>query len=76
MFPFNEYSMIRQRQEDMLRQAERERLLRSVRRSGQLHRDLANKLGIHMVKWGQKLEQFGTFKTLQHSSSLPNNIDL
>ncbi len=76
MFPFDEYSIIRRRQEDLLRQAECERLLRTLQRSEQLHRTLALWLGTHLVKWGQKLEQLGTLKNLHHSSSLPGSIDM
>jgi hypothetical protein len=75
MYPFDTYAMARIRQEELLRQAECARLLRTVRpqlRSNwRLRQQYANWLGTQMVKWGQKLEQFGTGKELQPSSSAP-----
>ena len=63
MFPI-EYVMICRRQEDMLRQAEHERLLRTVEVPRQWNWRLAQKpfnwLGTRMVNWGQKLEHFVT----------------
>ena len=75
MYPFDTYVMARMRQDELLRQAERARLLQTVRsqpRSNwRLHQQYTTWLGTHMVKWGQKLEQFGTGKELQPSPSAP-----
>ena len=75
MYPIDTYAMARIRQEELLRQAECARLLQTVRpqpRSNwRLRQQYANWLGTHMVKWGQRLEQFGTGKELQPSPSAP-----
>src|SRR5947208_7397499 len=75
MYPMETYEMARIRQEELLRQAECARLLREARLQSQsnrrLHQHYANWLGTHMMKWGQKLEQFGTGKGLQPSPSAP-----
>ena len=73
MYPFDTYVMARIRQDELLQQAERARLLQTVRpRSNwRLRQQYANWLGTHMVKWGQKLEQFGTGKELLPSPSAP-----
>jgi len=75
MYPIDTYAMARIRQEELLRQAECARLLRTARLQAKsnwrLRQQYANWLGTHMVKWGQRLEQFGTGKELQPSSSAP-----
>lgn len=68
MFLINEYTLIRQRQEDMLRQAEHERLLQAMKPGVQLHKVLIVWFGTHLVKWGQKLEMFGTLKQMPSSN--------
>ena len=73
MYPFDTYFMARVRQEELLQQAERARFLQAVRSQSnwRLRQQYANWLGTQMVKWGQKLEQFGAGKELQPSSSAP-----
>jgi hemerythrin len=60
------YKMFRRQQEELLRQAEYERLIRAAereqRRNRRLYRNFANWLGTHMVQWGRKLEHFGDFR--------------
>ncbi len=76
MFPFNEYALVRGRQEDMLRQAANERLLRASQDGKGLYRTLVLWLGRHMVEWGKKLECVGEVKSVSASSTLPGSIDV
>ena len=48
------YMMVRRQQEELLRQAEYERLIRAAKR-----KQRQNWLGTHLVHWGRKLERFG-----------------
>ena len=63
MHPMFEYETIRRGHEELLKQAEQERMARSamvrdwVNRG--YHRRFANWLGSHMVNWGRKLKKFG-----------------
>jgi hypothetical protein len=62
MHPIDSYKMGQMRQEELLREAELERLVRAAmhHRSQRFHRRWANWLGVHLVRWGQRLESFGT----------------
>ena len=68
MHPIYANAMAQMHQEELLQQAEWARLLRTAglqpQSSWRLHQQYANWLGSQMVKWGQKLEQFGTRKEL------------
>ncbi len=63
MYPLYSEILSQQRRLEMLKQAKHERLAMAVRGSerfdGPFHRIWAYQLGGTMVKWGQKLEQFG-----------------
>jgi len=63
MHPLYSEVLSQQRRLEMLKQAEQERLMVVVRRPERLdrpfHRSWARQLGGTMVKWGQRLEQFG-----------------
>jgi hypothetical protein len=76
MFPFDEYALVREWQEGMLRQAANERLLRASQDGKGLYRTLVLWLGTHMVEWGKKLERFGEVKPVCPSSTLPDSIDV
>jgi len=80
MHPIDDYAMLQRRHEELRRQAEYERMARAAdfkkRTNQQLPWNFANWLGVHMVKWGQKLEQFGTPKELQPSSTLHQKSNL
>jgi hypothetical protein len=57
--------LFRQEQyKDLLREAERERLIRAagLRRTGnwKLHRKVSDWVGAQMVRWGYKLRSYGT----------------
>ncbi|HLX58064.1 MAG TPA: hypothetical protein VKR83_13670 [Ktedonobacteraceae bacterium] len=73
MLPINDYAMFQRRQEELLKQAEIELLVRTAEdaRPGaaKFPRKCASWLGIHLVRWGQKLEQFGTSEKRQHPAS-------
>ena len=77
MYPFYSELMSQQQRQEMLEQAEHERLALAVRRleraDGQLHRLWAYQLGSTMVKWGHKLEQFGTSHSVACSAAPQNH---
>jgi len=75
MHPIDHYATIRRGQEELLRRADYERMVRKAirnnRRTNQkTYQRFVNWLGCHMVNWGQKLEQFGTSRKLQPTASL------
>jgi hypothetical protein len=65
MHPLNSYTMAQAHVEELLREAEQMRLAREAMLEPNDHRRFyrkwANWLGIRMVRWGEKLEDFGTF---------------
>jgi len=73
MHPIDHYATIRRGQEELLRRAEYERMVRKANRkrgtNQKIYQQLANWLGNHMVNWGQKLELFGTSRKLQPTAS-------
>jgi hypothetical protein len=64
MFPGDIHFLVRKQQyEEALQQVARERMVRASQRplhNGKLHLKAARWIGIHMVKWGSKLEQSST----------------
>ena len=64
MHPWNNYRMAQERLEELLREGEQMRLVRAAmlqQSDGRrFYRRWANWLGIHMVRWGERLEDFGT----------------
>jgi hypothetical protein len=54
--PTDHYDTLRRGREELLRQAEQERMARAA-----LLKRKTNWLGIHLVRWGKKLERFGAF---------------
>jgi hypothetical protein len=64
MHSIDHYDTLRRGREELLRQAEQERMARAAllkRKTNWIVRKVANWLGIHLVRWGKKLERFGTF---------------
>ncbi len=63
MHPWNNHRMVQEHMEELLREGEQMRLLRTVALQQHDHRRFyrrwANWLGTHMVSWGQRLEDFG-----------------
>ncbi len=74
MYPMNDYAALQRRQADLMKKADIERLLREARddRPGtlRLSRRGASWLGIHLVRWGQKLEHFGSSDNRQCTASI------
>jgi hypothetical protein len=74
MFPITDYAVFQRRQAELLKQAEIERLLRQAESDRPealpIPRRGASWPGIHLVKWGRKLEQFGTPDNRQCATSV------
>ena len=73
MHPIDHYATLRRGQEELLRQAEHERMARKANlrklTKSRYDRAFVNWLGTRMVRWGQRLEQFGAHRRLQSSPS-------
>ena len=69
MHPIDHYDTLRRGREELLRQAEQERLARAAllkrKMNWTFHRKVASWLGIHLVRWGKKLEKFRIFAERQ-----------
>ena len=75
MHPIYDYETIRRGHEELLRRAEYERMARKAiieQRMKSKIQKAASWLGMHLVSWGEKLEQFGTFSKVRHSHTTPN----
>lgn len=63
MHSINNYETLRRGREELLRQAERERMARAAtrkqRRQRKFSREFANWLGAHLVSWRHRPEQLG-----------------
>lgn len=72
MHPWNSYRMAQEHMEELLHEGEQMRLVRIVmlhqNESRPFYRTWANWLGTQMVRWGQRLEDFGA---LQEACSCP-----
>ena len=66
MHPWNNYRMAQEHMEELLREGEQMRVVRVAmlhQNDGRrFYRTWANWLGIHMVRWGQRLEDFGALE--------------
>ncbi len=73
MYPIDHYATLLRGREELLRQAEQERMAREAkfknRTKWTFHRKTANWLRMHLVSWGKKLEQFVTLGKRQHTTS-------
>jgi len=73
MYPIDHYATLLRGREELLRQAEQERMARAAkfknRTKWTFHRKTANWLRMHLVSWGKKLEQFVTLGKRQHTTS-------
>ena len=60
----NDFLIRGEHYKDLLREAERERLIRAAGLGqpgdGGLHRQVAGRIGAQMVRWGRKLQSYGT----------------
>lgn len=72
MHPIDHYETLRRGREELLRRAEYERMARKAAvkqaRNWTLYRKAVNWLGTHLVRRGEKYEQFGPLKEVRHSS--------
>lgn len=67
MDPIGNYKMVQMYQEERRRQAEKERMVHAMKISqghqqGRLFHSFVLWLGTHLMRWGQKLTQFGSLK--------------
>lgn len=73
MHPIDHYDSLRRGREELLKRAEYERMARKAKVDRILNRNIHHAstwLGIRLVSWGKKLEQFGTIaKTRQSYTS-------
>ncbi|MBE7470697.1 MAG: hypothetical protein DPW09_18005 [Anaerolineae bacterium] len=64
-----DYLVQKEKYQDLIRAAEQDRLLQVVKQQntshGGLHRNLAAWIGLQLVKWGSKLQQYGSVSTTQ-----------
>ncbi len=71
-----EYLVQKEKFQDLIRAAEQDRLLQVAQaaNNASLHRNLAAWMGIQMVKWGAKLQQYGSPAptSAAHTEYLPN----
>jgi hypothetical protein len=68
MYPIEHYETLRRGREELLKKAEYERMARKAKIEQGMNRNIlkaTNWLGIHLVSWGAKLEQFGAFAKRQ-----------
>jgi hypothetical protein len=72
MYPIDHYETLRRGREELLRRAEYERMARRATFKQEwnwtLYRKAVNWLGTHLVRRGEKHEQFGPLKEVRHSS--------
>lgn len=68
-----DYLIHKEKYQEMIRAAERDRLLQLAKchKTGQpsLHRNLAAWMGVQMVKWGSKLQQYGSVSAAASTSA-------
>ncbi len=73
MSPYRDYLVQKEKFQDLIREAEQDRLLQiaKLQKAGQwrLHRNLAAWIGIQMVKWGSRLQHYGSVSAAAASTS-------
>jgi hypothetical protein len=77
MHPIDHYNTIRAGHEELIRKAEYERMVRKAMVKQGMNMNIhkaANWLGLRLVSWGEKLEQFGTFSDVQRSQTSPKRL--
>lgn len=64
-----DYLVQKEKYQDMIRAAEQDRLLQIVKQQNtshsSLHRNLVGWIGLQMVKWGSRLQQYSSVSTAQ-----------
>ena len=79
MHPIDHYETIRMGREELLRRAEYERMARKAKIDQGMNRNIhkaANWLGMHLVSWGEKFEQFGAFAKRQPTQTTTKRVDI
>ena len=79
MHPIEHYETLRRGHEELLRRAEYERMARKAKIDQGMNRNIhkaANWLGMHLVSWGEKLEQFGDFAKRQPTQTTTKRVDI
>jgi len=73
MSPYRDYLVQKEKLQDLIREAEQDRLLQiaKLQKAGQwrLHRNLAAWIGIQMIKWGSRLQHYGSVSAAAASTS-------
>ena len=73
MSMYMDYLVQKEKYQDLIREAEQDRLLQiaKLQKAGQwrLHRNLAAWIGIQMVKWGSRLQHYGSVSAAAASTS-------
>jgi ABC-type phosphonate transport system ATPase subunit len=77
MSPDLDYLIQKEKFQDLIREAEQERLLRTIELQNDsqrgLHRNLAAWVGHQMVRWGSKLQHYGSVSAAAASSAATQN---
>jgi hemerythrin len=79
MHPIDQYETIRRGHEELVRRAERERIARKAMVEQRMNRNIhkaVNWLGMHLVSWGEKFEQFGAFAKRQPTQTTTKRVDI
>jgi hypothetical protein len=79
MHPIEHYETLRRGREELLKRAEYERMARKAIVEQRVNRNIhkaANWLGMHLVSWGQKLEQFGAFAKRQPTQTTATRVSV
>ena len=77
MHPIDHYETLRRGREELLRRAEYERMARKAKIDQGMNRNIhkaANWLGMHLVSWGEKLEQVGAFAKRQPTPTTTTRV--
>jgi len=77
MHPIDHYETIRRGHEELVRRAEHERIARKAMVEQGMNRNIhkaVNWLGMHLVSWGEKFEQFGAFAKRQPTQTTPTRV--
>ena len=77
MHPTDHYDTLRRGREELIRRAEYERMARKAMIERRMNRNIhnvANWLGIRLVSWGEKLENFGAFAKRQPTPTTTKRV--
>jgi hypothetical protein len=77
MHPIEHYESIRRGHEELLKRAEFERMARKAMLEQRMNRNIhqaANWLGMRLVSWGERLENFGAFAKRQPTPTTTKRV--